>query len=146
MTEIVFLDTNIFMYAAGAQHLYKKACVQILSDVEAGLLEAALNVEVLQELLYRYSHINLADKGIQLCRRILHYPLRIWPVTAADARLAIDLLDSYHNRGLKPRDAIHAATMRNNGVFRILSADRDFDRLDFVTRIDPLSYMPRRLS
>ncbi len=63
--ETVFLDTNIFMYAAGAPHPYKEACLRILADMEAGILSAAINTEVLQELLYRYSHIRLAAKGIQ---------------------------------------------------------------------------------
>jgi len=92
-------------------------------------------------LLYRYSHIKLADKGLQLCRNILHYPLTIMPVTEADIRLAIDLFDTYRGVGMRPRDAIHAATMRNNGISRLISADRDFDHLDFVTRIDPLDFI-----
>jgi predicted nucleic acid-binding protein len=47
---------------------------------------------------------------------------------------------SYQQVGLKPRDAVHAATMRNNGISRLISADAHFDRLTFVTRIDPLVY------
>jgi len=82
--ETTFLDVNIFMYAAGVPHPYKDPCVRILSDVETGVLVAAINTEILQELLYRYSHIKLADKGVQLCRGILEYPLTILPVTKAD--------------------------------------------------------------
>jgi len=141
MAETTFLDVNIFMYAAGSLHPYKDSCVRILSDVEAGTLAAAVNTEIFQELLYRYSHIKLADKGVQLCRDILKYPfITILPVTEADIRLAIDLFDSHRAAGLKPRDAIRASTMQNNGISRLISADKDFERLDFVTRIDPLAY------
>ncbi len=138
----LFLDVNVFMYAAGAPHPYKAPCIRILSDVEAGMLAAAINTEILQELLYRYSHIQLSDKGIQLCRAVLQYPLTILPVTEADLRLAIDLLDSSRVAGIKVRDAIHAATMQNNGIARLISADKDFDRLSFVARTDPLAYLP----
>jgi predicted nucleic acid-binding protein len=55
MTEITFLDVNVFMYSAGAPHPYKDPCVRILSDVETGVLAAAVNTEIFQELLYRYS-------------------------------------------------------------------------------------------
>ncbi len=144
MAEITFLDVNIFMYAAGVPHPYKDPCVRILSDVEMGVLVAAINTEILQELLYRYSHIKLADKGLQLCRDILQYPLTILPVTEADLRLAIDLFESHRAVGLKPRDAIHAATMQNNGISRLISADKHFEHLDFVTRIDPLACTPTR--
>lgn len=140
MAETIFLDANIFMYAAGVPHPYKQPCIRILSDVETGALAAAINTEVLQELLYRYSHIKLADKGLQLCREILLYPLTILPVREADIRLAIDLYDTHRLIGLKPRDTIHAATMKNSGISQLMSADTDFDHLDFVTRIDPLTY------
>jgi len=140
MTEQVFLDVNIFMYAAGTPHPYKDACVRILSRVEIGTLAAAIDTEVLQEVLYRYSAIGLPEKGIQLCRDILAYPILVMAVGAADIRLAIDLYDTHRAAGLKPRDAIHAATMRNNGMARLISADRDFDHLTDVTRIDPLAF------
>lgn len=140
VTETIFLDANVFMYAAGASHPYKEPCVRILSDVETGVLVAAINTEILQELLYRYSHIKLTGKGVQLCRDILKYPLTILPVTETDIRLAIDLFDTYRVAGLKPRDSIHAATMQNNNITRLISADKDFDQLGFVSRIDPLTY------
>jgi predicted nucleic acid-binding protein len=85
MTEQVFLDANVFMYAAGAPHPYKAACVRILADVETGALPAAINVEVLQELLYRYSHLALMERGLQLCRDILKYPITILPVTETES-------------------------------------------------------------
>ena len=140
MVEITFLDVNIFMYATGASHPYKVPCVRILSNVEHGVLAAAVNTEIFQELLYRYSHIKLTDKGVQLCRDILKYPLTILPVTQTDIRLAIDLFDSHYAIGLKPRDAIHAATMQNNGISWLISADKDFEHLDFITRVDPFTY------
>lgn len=141
MAETVFLDVNVVMYAAGAPHPYKEPCKHILSDVETGVVAAAVNTEIFQELLYRYSHIKLAEKGVQLCRDILKYPLTILPVTEAAIRSAIDLFDAHRVTGLKPRDAIHAATMKNNGITRSISTDKEFDHVDIVTRIDPLAYV-----
>ncbi len=139
-TEITFLDANVFMYAAGAPHPYKSPCVRILSDVEMGTLVAAINTEVLQELLYRYSHIQMAGKGVKLCRDILKYPLTVLPITEADIRLDVDLYDTYRVTGLGPRDSIHVAVMQNNNITRLFSADKDFDHLGFVNRLDPLAY------
>ncbi|HEX9972755.1 MAG TPA: type II toxin-antitoxin system VapC family toxin [bacterium] len=140
LSELTFIDVNVFMYAAGKPHPYKEPCVQILSDVENGILSALINTEIFQELLYRYYHIKLAEKGVELCRHILQLQFKILPITEMDIRLAIDLFDSLQNKGLKPRDAIHAATMKNNDINKIISADRDFDSIDFVQRIDPLNY------
>ena len=121
MAETIFLDVNVFMYAAGAPHPYKGPCLRILTDLEMGVVSAVINTEILQELLYRYSHIGMADRGIQLCREILNYPLTILPVTEPDVRLAIDLLDVYQAKRtiiadgliqIKTRQAARLATIR----------------------------------
>jgi hypothetical protein len=143
MDNTIFLDVNVFMYAAGKPHTYKNPCLHILKDVETQALLAAVNTEIFQELLYRYSHIGVAEKGIQLCNDILNYPLVILPVTKADIHLAMDLFNQYKNTGVKPRDAIHAATLKNNGITQLISADKDFDNFDFLTRIDPKDYTPK---
>jgi len=54
MNETYFLDSNIFMYAAGKDHVYKNPCLTILNGIEAHKLSAVINSEILQELLYRY--------------------------------------------------------------------------------------------
>lgn len=138
MTDAIFLDANIFMYAAGKPHAFKQPCQEILQAVEANQLLAATNVEVMQELLYRYHHIKLLDRGIQLCRYILDYPLIILPVAPADIAFALEVLSQ--NQGLPPRDAIHVATMQNNNITQILSADKHFDRIKDIQRLDPLTF------
>ena len=142
-SQATFLDACIFMYAAGAPHPYKDPCVQILTDLEMGRLVAAVNTEIIQEILYRYSHIGLADKGLQLSRDILRYSLTILPVTEEDIRLAMELYDAHRAGGVKPRDVIHAATMQRSGISRILSTDKHFDQLGMVMRIDPLAYITK---
>ena len=116
MNDIVFLDSNIFMYAAGKPHSYKNRCLHILKDVETQTLSAVVNTEIFQELLYQYSHIGMADKGIQLCNDVFKYSLTILSVTEADIRLAVDLFENHKNTGVKPRDAIHAAALKNNSI------------------------------
>jgi predicted nucleic acid-binding protein len=138
----VFLDANVFMYAAGAPHRFKQPCILILADVENGELQAAINTEIIQEILYRYSSIGQAERGVQLCREILLLPLILLPVIEADIRLAIDLFDLHRGTGLKARDAIHAATMQRASISRIITADQDFDLFGFLTRIDPGAYAP----
>ena len=44
----VFLDTNIFLYAAGGPHPERAACERVLRRVADGSLEATINTEVIQ--------------------------------------------------------------------------------------------------
>jgi predicted nucleic acid-binding protein len=39
--------------------------------------------------------------------------------------------------GLKPRDAIHAATAMENRITVIVSYDKDFDRIRELKRVEP---------
>ena len=41
------------------------------------------------------------------------------------------------HRGLQPRDALHAAVMRRNGIRAIVSYDRHFDELPDIERVTP---------
>ena len=65
---------------------------------------------------------------VQLCSAVL-------PVTVADTRKALDLLKTHQT--ITSRDAIHAATMINNGIKEIISTDTHFDLLPEIKRIDP---------
>ena len=60
---------------------------------------------------------------------------RIEPVYVEDVQLAARLADEYP--GVSARDLVHVAVMRRMGVDRIVSADRDFDRIADVERLDP---------
>ncbi len=140
MAAPIFLDVNVFMYAAGTEHAYKAPCLHILSDGEAGKLTAVINAEIIQELLYRYSRIHLTEKGIHLCQTIFQYPLAILPVTSDDTKKAVEVFSQYHAIGIKPRDVIHTAVMQNNDISHLISADKEFDRLPFIKRIDPFDY------
>lgn len=132
-----FLDTNIFMYAAGREHPLKASCVAILRRVAQEELEALTNAEVLQEILYRYSAIGELQRGLHLTRLAVdQVGGEVLPVTLADMQRAFDLVDRYGTK-IKSRDAVHAATMLNHGLTHLISADSHFDVIEGITRVDP---------
>ena len=85
----IFVDANVFMYAAGVAHPYKPPCVRILADLEQGKLATAINTEIVQEMLYRYGSFSgplearrggvLPTSGIHL-----HRPLALAQLDTAD--------------------------------------------------------------
>mgnify|MGYP005854992415 CR=1 FL=1 len=132
-----FLDTNIFMYAAGREHPLKAPCVAILRRVVREELEVLTNAEVLQEILYRYSTIGERERGLHLARLAVdQVGGEVLPVTLADMQRAFDLVERYGTT-IKSRDAVHAATMLNHGLTHLISADGHFDVIEGITRVDP---------
>ena len=130
-----FLDTNVFLYAAGAAHPEKEACVGVLRRVADGSLEATTNSEVVQEILYVLVRRGRRADGVVLARRVASLFPNLLPVTRDDALGACDLLERYPE--LSVRDAVHAASMLRNGVKRIVSVDSDFDQIREIRRIEP---------
>ena len=132
-----FLDSNIFMYAAGQEHPLKAPCVRILRRVASEELEAVTSTEVLQEILYRYGAVGEMQRGLRLARLAVDkVGGAVLPVTLRDMQRAFELVER-HGNAIVARDAVHAATMLNNGLTRLLSADTHFDAIAGITRVDP---------
>lgn len=134
----IFLDSNIPMYWGGKPGKYRKACGVILEAVAREEVEGITNAEVLQEILYRFWHIRDIDKGLQIFDHFGVITTTVLPVTMEDVILARELTESFK---IGPRDLLHVASMRNANITYIASADRDFDRLDLVKRVDPLEFV-----
>ncbi len=135
----VFIDANIPMYAAGKIGPYKDPCKEILAQVALGKLDGITDVEVFQEILYRYYHIRESALGHRIFADFRTAVDSVLPVCAADVFRAHDLAEQYPQ--VPPRDLLHAAVMKNNGLAQILSADRDFDAIEGIERLDPIDWL-----
>jgi hypothetical protein len=132
---LILIDANIFMYAAGAEHPHKAPSVALLRRVALGETEAAVDAEVLQEILHRYRAIRRWQDGRQvyaLARRIVPLVLAITDQIVDRAR---DLLDE--DPRLSARDALHAAVALDRDIDAICSYDRDLDQVVGLRRIEP---------
>ena len=133
---LLFLDTNIPMYAVGSPSPYKAPCVRLLESVAKGRVDAVTDVEVFQEIIYRYHALKRPEACLDVSFYFRRCVPNVWPVLWDDIELTLKLLHRY--KELKPRDALHGAVMLNHGITRICSADSDFDRIKEIERIDPL--------
>ena len=131
------LDTAVPMYAAGAPHTYRDACQWLMTEIASGRLQVAIDAEVIQEILHRYGA--LGRYAVNVARDLMTIVPQILPVTAADMQTAVTLFQQYAPRGMRARDAIHAAIMQNHGLTHIISSDAHFDLVSGLTRLDPIA-------
>ena len=132
---MILVDANVLMYAAGAEHPYKAPSLALLKDVAMGEVEAAIDAEVLQEVLHRYRAINRWTEGryvFDSARRIF---TTILPITVGVVDYARFLLDDC--TGISARDALHAAVVTTKGLEALCSYDRGFDQIKAIRRIEP---------
>jgi predicted nucleic acid-binding protein len=136
--KVYFIDTNIPIYASGKKHPYKEPCQRIILDIADNRYIAFTNTEVFQEIIYRYFSIKELSLGHKVFESF--YSLispNILSVNPDDILLAQAFSKKYNS--IKPRDLLHAATMVNNNIKDILSTDKEFDKIEEINRIDPLS-------
>jgi predicted nucleic acid-binding protein len=93
------------------------------------------NTEVFQELLHRYLALRQWEHGRNVFRDFAQLLQdRVAPVLFEDAQRAAELANSYR---LGARDLIHVAVMVRLGVRQIVSADKGFDQIADIERLDP---------
>lgn len=133
-----FLDTSVILYAAGAAHEYKKSCAAIIEQIAGNELEVCTSVEVLQEIVHRYTRLNKKREGIQVARNLSEL-IQILPLDEAAFARALKILEQCD---VDTRDALHAAVALHFEIANIISADRHFDLIQGITRIDPITFQP----
>ncbi len=132
---MILLDANIPMYAAGRDHPHKAPCIRLLEAVARGELEAAVDAEVLQEILHRYRSINRWPDGLRVYRLLLTAVPTVLPITGGTLDMARLLMERHGT--LLARDAVYAAVCIESGASALCSYDRDFDGLPEIVRRIP---------
>jgi predicted nucleic acid-binding protein len=141
---MIYIDTNIFIYAIENHPKYGKACKKILEDIESEKLKAASSVLVLVEIINVITKLNkiLKKEGKKMLdlKQNVEAILSL-PITWIDLNFLIVERASEYTYDINGVDYIHAATMDINSINEIISADEDLDKVKTIKRIGPLDYM-----
>ena len=132
---MIFVDSNIFLYAAGRTHPYKSSSLYALHRIAAREIEACTNTEVLQEILHRYRSIDRWGDGkevFSLARTIIPVVL---PIDESCMITCFEIMNSKNT--IIARDALHIAFCIVNGIDTILSFDTDLSGFEGIRRIEP---------
>lgn len=119
---MIFVDTNVIMYAVGREHPLRDAARRFFLEQAAGGEVLVSSAEVLQELLHAYvpvKRLETLDAALALAHARLG---SIWPVEAEDIELARALVELHPALGA--RDLLHVACCERRGVTRVQSFDR----------------------
>jgi len=120
---VIFVDTNVFMYAVGRDHPLKAQAREVFEQAIAEPGQPLVtSAEVLQELLHAYLPVNrmqTLDDALELVARGVR---EVWPVEADDVLEAVHLAVSHP--GLGARDLLHLACCRRRSIRDICTFDR----------------------
>ena len=121
---MIFVDTNVIMYAVGREHPLRKPAQKFFETAVESKAESKLvtSAEVLQELLHAYlpvQRMQTLDSALQLVDALIQ---DVWAVDPADVALARELVDAHPSLGA--RDLLHLACCKRRDVKRIKTYDR----------------------
>jgi len=131
---VYFIDSNIFFYAKIFDREYGNACARVLDKIEKGELGAATSTLVVIELANALMKYGLSDEVKDVVDAVFSLDIRVCEVDSLDVRTAVTIYGKFR---ISPYDCVHAAVMKKAGIVEIISADRDFDKIDWIRRRDP---------
>ena len=126
---MIFLDANFIIYLNLGIKEVENFYIKVLQEDRL-----ALDPLVIDEVIYiskKKYNVNFNDTISFLDEVVLPNSL-ILPIRKEDYDKAKELMLQYN---LKPSDAFHVAIMLNNSISKIISEDKDFDRIKEIERL-----------
>ncbi len=133
MSELVYIDTNLFVFPLiyGDSGRGKDA-TQVLRKIERGEFTAYTSTLTWDEVVWVIRRTLGKEDSIESGRKLIRFPnLRFIEVGDSIIAKSQSLIEKYQ---LKPRDAIHCSSAILKGIGLLLSDDPDFDVVKEIKR------------
>ena len=121
---MIFVDTNVFMYAVGRPHTLQTSAQDFFVETNRSGTPLCTSVEVMQELAHAYfptGRTMTFDAAVELMARAA---VEVWPLEKEDVVLARHLHGQHPI--LQARDLCHLASCRRRGIRDIKTFDKAF--------------------
>jgi len=135
--ETYFIDSNVFFYAKIMDKEYGEDCAKILNTIVRGELKAATSSLGIIELANALRKYGLSNEVTYVVDAVFSLNIPILQVDPLDVRNAMEIFDEFK---ISPYDCTHAAIMKKAETEKIISADRDFEKITWIKRIDPKNF------
>ena len=121
---MIFVDTNVFMYAVGRPHVLQASAQDFFIEANRNGTTLCTSAEVMQELAHVYlptGRLQTFDATLEL---LASASVEVWPLEEADVALARQLHEQHP--ALQARDLCHLASCRRRRVREIKTFDQTF--------------------
>lgn len=135
--ETFFIDSNIFFYAKIMDKEYGKECARVLNTIAEGGLKATTSSLAIIELANALRKYGLSKEVKKVVDAIFSLDIQIFPVDHIDVRNAAEIFDK---TGISPYDCTHLAIMKKAETNKIISADKEFEKISWIKRVDPKDF------
>ena len=129
---MLYLDANVFVFAALNTEEYGDKAVALLKRVQRGEVKAITSALTFDETFWEVKKNRGTEKALEIAEAMLNFPnLEIISADREVISSALHIIREYH---LAPRDAIHAATAVMEKAETFVSTDSHFDKIKELKR------------
>lgn len=148
----IFIDTNVFIYAAGSVEDEKNQQIRALQAAAKATIVAmgeerlrgVTSLVVFQEIVYlfhRWARERKDKELAQIGKKIVSEALALMDEVYTPTRLEFTKAFAAYEPGKHDfNDLLIVEAMRSHGIKEILTADRDYEQFPGIERLDPLEF------
>ncbi|MBI2499613.1 type II toxin-antitoxin system VapC family toxin [Candidatus Woesearchaeota archaeon] len=125
-----YVDANIFVYSIVNNENLGNKCRLILNAIQNSTIVGITSCLTFDEILWSIRKID-PESVIEAGVNILNLNLKFIEVNKTILYKTLEIMKEFN---LKPRDAIHAATMKVYNIKNLISEDLDFDKIPWLKR------------
>ena len=124
------IDANVFINAATKA---ESPAFKLLEKIKNGAILATTSVLTIDEVMWVINKLLGHDAAVRAAEAMIIFPnLELIDATPEIMSLAVTI---FQKGRLKPRDAIHLATMQSRNITSIATEDSDFDKIKGIKRV-----------
>ena len=124
---MIFVDTNVFMYAVGKEHSLQTQATEFFRTSVLNRDQLCTSAEVLQELLHVYLAENRLPTFETAVRLISDLEIEVWPLDDQDVYLAHQMHERFPT--IQARDLCHWASCQRRGIGDVKTFDSVFNSI-----------------
>lgn len=131
---MIYIDTVVFATSLLSADKDGLNARKLIERIETGKINAFTSLMTTDELMWVIKKNRNKEYAADSCKSLLQMPhLKFIDITKS---IMIETIDAFAHTNLKPRDALHYATMKQNEIRVIVSEDSDFDSIEGIKRIN----------
>ena len=129
----MYIDSNIFIFAATDKGKLGQNCREIIKLINEQKIPCAASFLVIDEVMWILKKNVGRNSAIKITKAMLSMPIK-W--IEVDKSVIINMINIFEKTKFEPRDAIHIASMKKLGLSSIISEDNDFDNMEGIERVN----------
>lgn len=136
---LVYLDTNIFLYATESKSIFNQECLELIRFCQKNQIRVVTSAETIQEIIHLSINTKKRRQGIKTANIALKVVDYLYPVDRFTIEIYLE--QAKHHLTSASRDLLHLSTCLANNINTLITYDSDFQKFKQLKILKPLEFL-----